>query len=339
MNILKIENALGMEVTQALRLLEVDASLGSDPVFKFDGEWLGCSFFYKQGFAICFCDKAFYCDDNSNIGEEKILTTILFYNDEEYYHHKKYEGNLPANISFSDDHQSVVGRLGMPQWRFVQNGKVVCARWDSGHTWIVAFYNDTNGAIKHVQFGWNPPTSPVPTDLRISLYGYPDFDLIRPLFRKSITDPAVVNALSRFRLSEVKKAKPDDWYVVVDHTSDKGIELFFDDPRKPDPPGPYLFSGIKYFRRGIFDSPGFTGRLPHGIKFSSKPEELLQLLGNPVTGDVKEWSGYYVWNFPDYLLHVYYSIQEQRVDRVTVMFHPYHSASFLIDHRITDPQI
>ena len=339
MNVSKIKDALGLNVVEALRLLEVDATQGDDPLFTFNGEWIGYSFFHQQGFAVSFCDDAFYRDNNSNIGDEKILATILFYNDEEYYHRKDYKGYLPEGISFQDNHESTIGRLGLPKWKFVRDGKTVCARWDSGHVWFVIFYSETNGLIKHLQVGWHPPIPPIPTGLRNELYGYPDFDVVRPLLGKSVADLDVVHAFSRFKLSEVERAKSDDWYVVVDHTADKGIELFFDDPRDPDPPGPYLFSGIKYFRRGIFGSLGFVGKLPHGIEFSFKPEQLLQLLGNPVTGDVKEWSGYYVWDFPDYLLHVYYSVQEQRVDRVTVMLHPYHSPSFLTDHLITDAQI
>ncbi|KAA0079281.1 hypothetical protein [Trinickia soli] len=339
MNILKIREALGSNVADAAAVLDVIATQGSNPLFEFKDEWVSYSFFRQQGFALSFCDGAFYRDDEANFGDQKILTTVLFYNDENYYHHKNYRGDLPYDISFSDDHTAVVARLGLPQWKFVNHRHVVCARWDVGHYWILTFYNLTGSGIKHLQVGWNPPPPIVPTGLRKELHGYPDFDIIHRLLRKPVSDPELTRALSGFRLSEVAAAKPSDWYVQVDHTTDKGVELFFDQPRPPDPPGAFLLSGIKYFRRGIFGSPGFVGRLPHGIEFCFKPESLLTLLGNPVTGDANEYSGYYVWNFPEYLLHVMFSVQEQRVDRVTIMLHPYHSESFLTDQQIVDAQI
>lgn len=339
MDISKIGEALGASIVDAAAVLGVVPTQGSNPLFEFEDEWIGYSFFRQQGFALSFCDGAFYRDDETTLGDEKILTTVLFYNDENYYHHKDYQGNLPGSVCFSDDHAAVVARLGQPQWKFVQYGRVVCARWDVEHYWILSFYDLTGYGIKHLQVGWNPPSPVAPTALRVKLHGYPDFDVVCPLLRKPVSDVALTQALSGFHLSEVTSAKPADWYVQIDHTMDKGVELFFDCPRPPDPPGVFLFSGIKYFRRGVFGSPGFVGRLPHGVEFGFKPERLLELLGNPVTGNVKEHSGYYVWNFSEYLLHVMFSVQEQRVDRVTIMLHPYHSESFLKDHLIVDAQI
>jgi hypothetical protein len=339
MDIRAIGQVLGTEVTGAAKSLGIASGRGSNPSFEFKGEWIGYSFFRQQGFALSFCDGAFYRDDDTAPGDETILTTVLFYNDESHYHHSNYQGDLPHGVAFADDHTAVVARLGPPQWRFVEQGRTVCARWDVERCWILIFYQLAGGGIKHLQVGWIPPAPAAPTALRIKLHGYPDFDVIHPLFRRPVSDAGLAHALPGFRLSEVAAAKPADWYVQVDHTTDKGVELFFDQPRLPDPPGVFLLSGIKYFRRGIFGSPGFAGRLPHGVEFSFKPEKLLKLLGNPVTGDVNEYSGYYVWNFPEYLLHIMFSVQEQRVDRVTVMLHPYHSDSFLKDHPIVDAQI
>ncbi|NDV73505.1 hypothetical protein [Burkholderia cenocepacia] len=339
MDIVAIEHALGHPIDVATKALGVMSSQGSNPAFEFEDEWIGYSFFRPQGFALSFCDGAFYRDDETTLGDEKILTTVLFYNDESYYHHKDYQGNLPLGIVFSDDHAAVVARLGVPCWKFAAHGRAICARWDVGGYWVLVFYSATGPGIKHVQIGWNPPAPNPPTPLRVKLHGHPDFDVARSFFRRPVSDAELTDALRGFQLSEVTSAKPDDWYVQVDSTTDKGVELFFDQPRAPDPPGDFLFSGVKYFRRGIFGSPGFAGRLPHGIEFSFKPEKLLQLLGNPLTGSANERSGYYVWNFEDYLLHVMFSVQEQRVDRVTVMLHPYHSESFLRDNRLSDSQL
>jgi hypothetical protein len=339
MDFANIERVLGKDIVWATQLLNIVATQGSNPSFDFKDEWIGYSFFRPQGFALSFCDGAFYRDDESMLGDEKILTTVLFYNDESYYHHKDYQGTLPLGLAFSDDHASVMAKLGQPRWKFVEHGLEVCARWDVDNYWLLVFYDHARSGIKHIQVGWNPPPPSTPTPLRKKLHGTPDFNVARAFFRKPVSDAGLAAALPGFDLSEVASAKPADWYVQVDHTADKGVELFFDQPRLPDPPGEFLFSGLKYFRRGIFGSPGFVGQLPHGIHFSFKPEKLLELLGNPVTGSVKEYSGYYVWNFESYLLHVMFSVQEQRVDRVTVMVHPYHSESFLRDHPIVDAQI
>ncbi|WGS51145.1 hypothetical protein LFL96_06480 [Paraburkholderia sp. D15] len=272
MNIQEITNALGVNVVDAVQTLGLVATQGSNPSFAFEGEWVGYSFFQQQGFALSFCDGSFYRDDDAVLGDEKILTTILFYNDESYYHHKNYQGGLPQGVVFTDDHVGVVARLGPPQWRFVEQGCVVCARWDVENYWILIFYDVSGSAIKHLQIGWILPLPPAPSALRVQLHGHPEFDLARSLFRKPVSDAGLARALSGFDLSDVASAKPTDWYVQIDHTADKGGELFFDQPRFPDPPGSFLFSGIKYFRRGIFGSPGFVGQLPHGIHFSFKPE-------------------------------------------------------------------
>jgi hypothetical protein len=122
MNIRQIEQALGMGITAAASLLGIDACQGSNPAFEFEDEWIGYAFFREQGFALSFCDGAFYRDDETNLGDEKILTTVLFYNDEDRYHHKNYPGDLPQGVAFSYDHAAMMAKFGPPRWQFIEQG-------------------------------------------------------------------------------------------------------------------------------------------------------------------------------------------------------------------------
>lgn len=114
-----------MGITAAASLLGIDACQGSNPAFEFEDEWIGYAFFREQGFALSFCDGAFYRDDETNLGDEKILTTVLFYNDEDRYHHKNYPGDLPQGVAFSYDHAAMMAKFGPPRWQFIEQGHIV----------------------------------------------------------------------------------------------------------------------------------------------------------------------------------------------------------------------
>jgi len=49
------------------------------------------------------------------------------------------------------------------------------------------------------------------------------------------------------------------------------------------------------------------------LTFDDTPEAAVKKVGAfPVTGSADELDGYYVWNLPEYLLHVAFSVMEQR---------------------------
>ncbi len=74
----------------------------------------------------------------------------------------------------------------------------------------------------------------------------------------------------------------------------------------------------------VYFSVGFDGELPQGLQFSDRPEDVVRKVGSyPVTGKADVLTGYFVWKLPEFMLHVGFSVVEQRVNRIRVAAHPY----------------
>jgi len=74
------------------------------------------------------------------------------------------------------------------------------------------------------------------------------------------------------------------------------------------------------------------------LRFEDTPDIAVKKIGSfPVTGNADELTGYYVWRLPEYLLHVGYSVLEQRVNRIYIASHPYYASELLESPLLQSP--
>jgi hypothetical protein len=300
--------------------------------------------FDAEGIRFVFGDEVYYRSDGGVLqGKPPVLTSVFYYSGDPYYHHARFAGTLPHGLTWSDSRQDVRKKLGPPQWQF-PNGKQTAQieRWDIAATsaaygadpyWLLVFYTQDNSAIQLMQLGWAPRVETVDqadeSDRVIQCYA------ILPLLHQPWSASAVRAAFQDFDLQAALDACGGGC-AEVDAIVDHGVELYFDPPsdrdRQDTAADVYRFSGIRMVRTGDMGSRfGFRGTLPYGLEFADRPEQVITKVGmTPTAGDADEFSGYYAWKLPDYLLHVMFSVQEQRSDRVTVIAHGYYDTDLLL---------
>lgn len=98
-----------------------------------------------------------------------------------------------------------------------------------------------------------------------------------------------------------------------------GVTLYFgsaaDDDAEDD--GSVL-TGLRFNRTGDMASNGFQGNLPHGIEFHDTPPQVIARIGRPPDKTVESAdTGAYLWSFDRYLLHVFFSLIDYQVYRVS----------------------
>lgn len=296
--------------------------------------------FKELGLRFVFGDEAFYRGSSETLHHKAlVLTNLLYYSGDDYYNHDRFDGPLPYELTWVDTREQVWKKLGAPNWQFAQaNENAVVERWDfsldtdQAH-WVLVFYVEDEQSIKLIQLGWAPQrVQPEPTlvDKRKPPLR---FEALAPLLHKPWNAPAVHQQLAALPIQAAIDECGKDC-AEVDAVIEDGIELYFDEAnmqdRKDADGEVFRFTGLRFFRYGDSGSRGFKGQLPSGLKFADRPEQVIAKVGVPPTaGDADEFSGYYVWNLPDYLLHVMFSVQEQRVDRVTVIAHGYYEPDLL----------
>lgn len=166
----------------------------------------------------------------------------------------------------------------------------------------------------------------------------PDIQTLQSLFEHRWEEVVKHPSFADADFSSVANAAADDRSShEVDELKTRGIELYFR-PSQKQGESHYIFSGARYIHKGLFFSAGFDGELPKGLSFEDTPELAAKKVGAfPVTGAADELTGYYVWKLPEYLLHVGFSVMEQRVYRIRVAAHPYYSAELFASPLLEAP--
>ena len=326
------------EMKDALAALGV--ALPREPEYPDRHQYFDYLSLEDKGIRLVFGDEAFYrANGRPFLLIPLVLTSVCFYGGDEYYHHARFTGALPHGLVWEDSRQNAWKKLGQPQWQYKQSvPPMVVDRWDfkgedDKNYWLLVFYSENESAIRHLQLGWAPAPQPARETVGNTSKETITFAAIAPLLHKPWNTPTV---RERFAAFAVEKAisECDEGCAEVDAVVHDGIELYFDPPSEKDAKdgegNVYRFSGLRMFRFGDSGSKGYKGTLPNGLVFADKPEVVIAKVGSaPVASELDEFSGYFVWNLPDYLLHVMFSVQEQRIDRVTVIAHGYYEEDLL----------
>ncbi|MTV53265.1 hypothetical protein [Pseudoduganella buxea] len=296
---------------------------------------IGGIFFKEQGFSITFCPPDFYHANDLLITQPPIITNVQLYAGESYYGHNRYEGELPFGISFSDMRDDVIGKLGPGVWQFPLVAPFRLERFDLPDRWILVKYADGNAGISVIQVGLKPKKAKATVLPRIV---QPDIHALQARLTHRWDTVRADDRFTGIDLSGFSApAAGEDCPHEIDALATHGVELYFRQSNATSTPEAVL-SGARYIRKGLYWSSGFDGELPKGICFDDTPERVLQKVGvYPVTGKANTLSGYYVWNLPEFLLHVGFSVMEQRVNRVYIAAHSYYSQSLLDSPLLEQP--
>jgi len=288
---------------------------------------IGGVFFKRLGFSITFCPPGFYHVDDTQRRAPAIITNVQMYSGDEYYNHARYEHPLPHSLAFTDSRDDLQKKLGPSAWTFPLVAPFKMERWDFSDHWLLAVYTEDMSALRTIQIGLKPQ-KPRPSIL--PKIDQPDIHTLKSLLKHNWKEVAQHPSLQDADFSALAHAQPDDKSShEVDELKICGIELYFRPSQEANEPF-HILSGARYIRKGVFFSVGFDGELPEGLRFEDTPEVVLRKVGHyPVTGDADELTGYYVWKLPDYMLHVGFSVMEQRVNRIRIAAHPYYSDELL----------
>jgi hypothetical protein len=294
---------------------------------------IGGIFFTSIGFSVAFCAPDFYQVDDKLALSPAIITNVQFYNGDPYYQQARYESALPFGIAFTDSRADLLKKLGAPKWRFPFVDPIKLERWDFEDRWLVVRYTDDMSAVRQVQVGLKPQK---PAETVLPKILQPDIHTVQSQFGHKWDAVATHAEFTGMDFSELADVDDGD-ACEVDELKTHGIELYFRPSKKKDESF-HIFSGCRYIRKGLMFSAGFDGELPKGLRFDDTPDVAVKKVGAfPVTGNADELTGYYVWKLPEYLLHVGYSVLEQRVNRIYVASHPYYAPELLESPLLKSP--
>lgn len=296
---------------------------------------IGGIFFKKLGFSITFCPPDFYHMNVMLANDLPIITNVQFYSGDEQYHHSRYAHPLPFGLTFDDDRAAVLARLGEPAWQYPFVAPFELERFDLLDRWIVIRYADNMSRISAIQIGLKakkPKASVLPK------IEQPDITTLQSLLESEWTQVAQHPAFEDIDLSEFAEVSPGESCPhEVDAVATHGVELYFRQSNTTDEPCSVLTGG-RYIRQGLWGSVGFDGALPKGIRFEDGPEMLVKKVGSyPQAGTADFLSGYFVWRLPEYVLHVNFSVMEQRINRVQISVPAYFAPAILASPALTPP--
>jgi hypothetical protein len=288
---------------------------------------IGGIFFKAHGFSITFCAPDFYHQDDRLIHSPAIITNVQLYSGDPYYDHSRYESRLPHDIAFTNSRTELLKKLGPSPWRFPFIEPIKLERWDFSDHWLLVSYTDDMTAIRTIQIGLKHKKHKPSVLPKID---QPDIHTLQSLLERHWTELEKQPCLAGADFSEIPNTSAIDGSShEVDELKTRGVELYFR-PSAKITENFYIFTGARYIHKGLFFSVGFDGALPKGLTFEDTPEAAVKKVGAyPIAGNADELSGYYVWNLPEYMLHVGYSVMEQRVYRIRVAAPSYFSRSLI----------
>lgn len=231
-----------------------------------------------------------------------------------------YAGSLPLALHADDIAGDVLQRLGQPAelWRVGLN--VSKARWLSPQAEIDVSFERGTGRLKLV-------TMTRPRAARESVIAVPSPEQLAKQFGRPLAELQRDTHFAPFSLD--RKAREIAEYGEVDCSEELGIELYFKPgaemadtvpgaPRNAEP----CLSGLRYRADMDFQSTGYAGPLPWGLRMSDTMDvAMAKAASRPFKEALNDDDGYQLWRTELCDVHVLYSFLEDRIYRVTLLAH------------------
>jgi hypothetical protein len=232
-----------------------------------------------------------------------------------------YTKKLPYGIQATDSYQQLQARFNEPVKLLKAGGFVEKAIWHYKDLQIIVSFLNGGNNIKIISFIPCLKTNYQTAD---DVNTAPRLAQLSSFFgsewnNKNLLEPFAKLGLD-FSFSEVKK------YGEIDFKKSHGIELYFltgdkfpvDIYTKLDPKK-YYFSGFRVRSYLDFKSKQFAGELPWGIDWEASPAVVESFIkAKPTKSVLDELDGYQEWPTDKGLLHILYTLLEDRILRVSV---------------------
>ncbi|MGU2288612.1 hypothetical protein ACSEQ4_06630 [Pseudomonas aeruginosa] len=260
----------------------------------------------KQGLELGFVDEEFQlAASRFRWGHGKLLLAqAYFYSATNEI--KKFSGCLPAGLNFSDGRTEVREKLSTYE---ATRHSFINDTWDlNEYRLTIVYKKNRETGIDRVLCRMLP--KPIVQTARLI---YPSVEQIYHTFgdpvRSTEFESLWPNLLSN---KDYESAELDS---ELDLNESLGASLGFVKIGNEA-----LFRSISFHRNRDQDSVGWRGPLPRRLDFEDSPETLFSKIPNtPAQQADTELTGYAVWHFEEYTLHVLYSNIDNRIIRVKMI--------------------
>ncbi|MEO7206406.1 MAG: hypothetical protein ABI356_12295 [Steroidobacteraceae bacterium] len=246
-----------------------------------------------------------------------LLTQVYLYGDHAGV--GPYTGSLPFGLQRTDDRTEVRSKLNALD---SNRRSYVRDTWESAIFRITISYAQGDTGIAFVLCALREP--PLPS-FDYVLRAAPPIESFLALIGKKINEPACAGDFTRLGidLSSLKAANAEE-EEGVDFRNTYGFEIGFDRPSiysdNLGAKAPLIFSDVVFYREREMDSRGWSGDLPLGLLLNDSPETVMRKVGLPADEHLDDkFTGYVLWHFAEYSLHVYYSTMDNWILRIRLI--------------------
>jgi hypothetical protein len=257
----------------------------------------------RKGIEFGFSNKAWHEGDTRLAwgANDLILTQMYFYSGSEDV--QPYTGKLPYGLSFNDNRETARSKL--IEFEAARHSYITDC-WDTEEGFrLTIFYKET-GEIETVFLYLKLH------NLKNNVHHLKLADL-EICFNQPVSDK--LSCLSKLN-TPISKESWDEWFETreLTLTDDYGIELYLGEDK------PEKLSAIKFFAPRERESVGWNGLLPLNLSFEDNPQSLFEKIKTkPAKHQNNRLTGYSLWHFEIFSLHVLYSNLYNRLLRITVM--------------------
>jgi hypothetical protein len=289
--------------------VKVDKDCADGPVVETQS-WVKNS---HVGIEFGFDDEAAWVGlDEIEFGKRPMLLTQIYL----YGRHdgvRPYQEPLPFGLQLTDDRATVRRKLeAMEPTRH----SYVHDTWDTPDFRITVAYADGGRCIGFIICMLREPPLPA---LGYSLKSVPAIESVTALLGYPITDPAIQRVFDPLGLQDQVEQIKDTG--EADFRDTYGFTLAFSAPIGMT--GGHLraqvLSSVTFYQERELGSRAWPGKLPYELHFDDSLETAIQKLGRPPdTQNYEPFSHSAAWCESNLILHVFYSIMENRILRVSV---------------------
>jgi hypothetical protein len=227
-----------------------------------------------------------------------------------------YAGTLPLGLRADDRAGDVLQRLGPPADLWRAGAEVSKARWSTPDAEVDVSFERGTGRLRLVTMARPAVVPPV------SAVAVPSPEQLASHFGRPLEQLAADAAFAPFALGS--KAREIAAYGEADCSRELGIELYFKPGAEIAGAAPCL-SGVRYRADLDFQSSGYTGPLPWGLRMSDTMDvAMAKAASRPFKQALDGDDGYQLWRTALCDVHVLYSFLEDRIYRVTLLAHGRH---------------
>ncbi len=275
----------------------------------------------RKGIELGFVDRAYFeaeAEYNWGDNENLMLNQLTFFNASARDDVQGWQDTLPYGLEFADTRLTVTSKLAAYEAKH-RSGTREC--WDVGqHRLVVSFFPGDKGIetvhLKMLIKPWDERGREQP-QLGIEQW--------QSLFGESADSEIFSAAIAP--LGVLERIEEDEDEREVSFLRECGIELYFEKRTllkldgKPKTPGRELvFAAIKFFRARDREARQWTGELPLGLDFDQSVDQIIAALRvSPARREESEMTGFALWHFPDFSLHVLYSAIDNNLLRISMM--------------------